>query len=240
MIKSLFSAQEQELKNINPTLKEIQQSNHNIENSIAFLTEQNEEFKKKIKQLELQAKEDRKYITILEDKLEDLQKGYRKTNFEMKNVPKKNIETKEDLIDMVTCLSKFVGSSIGKSDIKDIYRVRGKREGITNTPIVVETSSTLQKNDLLKMCKAYNVKHKDKLCAKHLGFHIFEDTPIFISEQLTAKGARLHFLARDLVKTKAYKFCWTAYGKVYVRKDENSPTITITNEAQVHQMLQGK
>ncbi|CAH2216335.1 jg23165, partial [Pararge aegeria aegeria] len=158
-------------------------------------------------------------------------------NFEIKNVPKKVNETKEDLIEMVNCLSKSVGTSIAVSDIKDIYRVRGKREDISNTPIVVETSSAIFKTDLLKMCKNYNVKHKSKLCAKHLGFRTSEDTPIFVSEQLTPKGARLYFLARELVRTKAYRFCWTAYGKVFVRKDENSPIITIKNETQISYLL---
>ncbi|CAK1598136.1 unnamed protein product [Parnassius mnemosyne] len=85
--------------------------------------------------------------------------------------------------------------------------------------------------------KSFNIKHKCKLCAKHLGFKTQEDTPIFLSEHLTPKGARLHFLARDLAKSKNYKFCWTAYGKVYVRENENSPIIMIRNESQVHQLL---
>nr|XP_034838390.1 uncharacterized protein LOC117994565 [Maniola hyperantus] len=239
MIKSLFSVQEQELKKIAPTLKDIQVTNRNIENTIAFLTSQNEEFKAKIDKLESQAKEDRKYINILEEKIEDIQRTSRKANFEIKNVPKKVNETKEDLIEMVTCLSKCVGSSITANDINDIYRVRGKKDGTKNTPIVVEISSTILKAELLKRCKSYNVKYNSKLCAKNLGHRTAEDTPIFVSDHLTPKGARLFFLARELIKTKAYRFCWTAYGKVLIRKDENSPIITIKNEAQIPYLLQG-
>ncbi|CAH2236131.1 jg17647 [Pararge aegeria aegeria] len=85
----------------------------------------------------------------------------------------------------------------------------------------------------------YNVKHKSKLCAKNLGFRTSEDTPIFVSDQLTPKGARLYFLARELVKTKAYRFWLTAFGKIHVRKDENSPIITIKDEAQISYLLRG-
>lgn len=236
MITSLFAAQENELKKINPTLKEIQVTNQNIEASISFLSEQNEELKNKINLLEKQAIEDKKYITILEDKLEDLLISSRKSNFEIKNVPRKNNEAKEDLVEMVLNLSKNIGSNVNKEDIKDIYRVRPKKDGSRNMPIIVETSSTILKTEVLKCSKAFNIKHKNKLCAKHLGLRISEDTPIFVTEQLTAKGSRLHFLARDLVKNKTYKFCWTSYGRVYVRKDENSPVITIKSEAQVHQL----
>ncbi|KAG7295645.1 hypothetical protein JYU34_021925 [Plutella xylostella] len=237
LISSLTIPQENELKKIAPTLSEIQKSNRNIENSIAFLTAQNEEYKKSIQKLETQAQEDRKYISLLEEKVEDLQKGMRKASFEIKNVPKVKNETKQDLIEMVTTLSNNIGCTLSRNDVKDIYRVRGKKEGMSNTPIIVETSSTLLKNDILTMSKTFNAKHKAKLCAKHLGLRTSEDTPIFITENLTAKSARLHFLGRDLVKSKLYKFCWTSYGKVYIRKDENSPVIMLQNEMQIQQLF---
>lgn len=238
MMISLFAQHKNEFKNIAPTLKEIQQTNLHIETSMAFLTAQIEEFKNKISQLESQVKEDKKYINLLEERIEDLQRDQRKGNFEIKNVPKKDREAKEDLIEIALSLSKSVGCTLNKNDIKDIYRIRGKKEGAQNTPIVVETSSSLLKTDILKASKMFNIRHKSKLCAKHLGLRKSEDTPIFISENLTPRGSRLHFLARDLAKTKSYKFCWTAYGRVYVRKDENSMIITIRNEAQIHQLLQ--
>ncbi|KAG7299334.1 hypothetical protein JYU34_016260 [Plutella xylostella] len=168
-----------------------------------------------------------------------MQRAIRKTSIEIKNVPKKNHETKEDLVNMVLCLSKITNTKIQTSDIKDIFRTQGKKDITKNTPIVVELGSTLTKTDLLKNCKSFNIKNKDKLQAKHLGLTSSENTPIYVSEQLTAKGARLHFLARDLIKSKSFKFCWTSYGRVYVRRDEGSPVITIKNEAQVHHLMQG-
>lgn len=237
LISSLRTSQGDELKKIAPTLTDIQKTNINIESSIAFLSQQNEEYKKSIEKLQIQAQEDRKYIAVLEEKMEDMQKSMRKTSFEMKNVPKAKNETKEDLIDMATTLSKTIGCDLNKTDIKDIYRVHGKKEGVSNTPIIVETSSTLIKNDILKMSKAFNIKHKSKLCAKHLGIPTSVDSPIYITENLTAKASRLHFLGRDLVKSKMYKFCWTSYGKVYVRKDEISPIILIKSEMQVQQLF---
>ncbi|XP_072933769.1 uncharacterized protein [Epargyreus clarus] len=234
---SLFSSkQEKELQHVSNTLKIIQQSNLNIENSIAYLTSQNEEFKKKINLLESQAREDKKYITILENKIEDLQVGCRKSNIQIKNVPKMKNETKEELIEMVMCLSQTLECKIDRSDIKDIYRVRGRKPQEQNSPIVVETSSALLKSEILKKGKAFNIKHKSKICSKHLGFKKQTDVPVFLSEHLTVKGSRLHFLARDLAKTRSYKFCWTAYGKVYVRKDESSPIITIRTEEQVQKL----
>ncbi|KAL4710608.1 hypothetical protein ACJJTC_003244 [Scirpophaga incertulas] len=80
---------------------------------------------------------------------------------------------------------------------------------------------------------------KTKLRAKHLGWRKQEETPIFVSEHLTGKAARLYFLARDLAKNKLYKFCWTSLGRVYVRKNEekDSPYIQITSEHQIQDLL---
>ncbi|KAJ8718411.1 hypothetical protein PYW08_002648 [Mythimna loreyi] len=232
----MMAAQEKEFKKNSIILQGIQQSSCNIDSSIIFLTEQNEEFKKKIVSLEDKIKEDKKYIILLEDKIETMQQDNRKANFELKNVPKKSNETKDDLIHMVVSLSNSVGYPIDKSVISDIYRVRTKKEA-RNTPIVVETNSAIIRNNILKSCKAFNTKQKLKLCAKHLDIRTNEDTPIFITEQLTAKAARLHFLARDLVKSKSYKYCWTSYGRVYLKREDDSPSILIKTEAQIHQLI---
>ncbi|KAJ2937323.1 hypothetical protein O0L34_g19493 [Tuta absoluta] len=95
----------------------------------------------------------------------------------------------------------------------------------------------MMKTEILAKCKQFNIKQKTKLTAKHLGHRTAEDTPIFVAEHLTPRASRLFFLARDLAKSKTYKFCWSAYGKIYVRKSEETPIINITAEAQVQQLL---
>lgn len=236
IIQTLKSEQLEKDKDILPTVLDIKKSNTNIENSISLLIAQNQELTSKITQLETKSKEDREYIAILEDRVEQLQMGARKTNLEIKNVPKKTNESKEDLIDMVMCLSTSIGGNLRKDDIKDIYRLRGKKAP-QNPTIVLETTSSIKKTETLKLCRAFNVKTKTKICAKHLGFRTSEDTPVFVAEQLTPRGSRLHFLARDLAKSQQYKYCWTAYGKVYIRKTDNSPIISVTSEAQIQQLL---
>lgn len=236
LIMTLFAQQKEELKDISPTLKEIKLVNANIENSIAFLTLQNEDLKKKIDTLERQSKDDKIHIKLLEEKIEDPQRVQRKSSFEIKNVPKRIKEDKAELLELVTHLAKNVGCNISSSDVEDIYRVRSTKKEAKNTSIVLETKSTLVKTEMIKMVKLFNVKNKSKLCAKHLGFRTEEETPIFISEHLTRNASRLHFLARDLAKSKEYKYCWTAYGKIYLRKTDNSPIINITSEGQVQQL----
>lgn len=237
MMDLFLATQKSEIQQVSTTLQEIQQSNINIENTIINLMSQNQELQNKITQLENQSKEDKKYVTLLENRLEEIETGSRKSNFVIKNVPKNTNESKQDLIDMIMNLSQNISCPIAKYDIKDVYRVRGKNNESQKMPIVVETGSTLLKNEIMKMGKSFNIKHKTKLCCKHLGYKTQEDSPIYLSEHLTPKGSRLHFLARDLTKSGSYKFCWTAYGKVYVKKDEHAPTIAVRTEEQIHQLI---
>nr|XP_053616184.1 uncharacterized protein LOC128678590 [Plodia interpunctella] len=234
---ALFAASDKKMNEMLVSIKDVQGTNRGILDSVSLLAEQNEQLRKEIESLKLQGREDREYIAILENKIEDLQMSNRKQNLELKNVPRKENESKEDLVEMVINLSKTIGCEVSKKDISDIYRVRGKKDAPKNLPIVIETTSTFVKTDIMRMAKNFNIRNKTKLTAKHLGFRKDEEVPIFISENLTSKGSRLHFLARDLVKSKNYKFCWTAYGKVYVRRTENSPIIIIKSEAQCQDLM---
>lgn len=239
LMTSFISTQQMQLQEIRADLKEIQQTNYNIDQSISLLMSHDEEFRKKIEMLETQAKIDRDNIVILENKIEDLQRVSRKTCVELKNVPKKSQESSEDLIKMVLCLSETINVKLESRDIKDIFRLPSrKQETNSNSPIVVELGSTILKSELLKQAKSFNIKNKIKIQAKHLGHTTKEDTPVFLAEHLTPQGARLFFLARDLVKTGKYKYCWTSYGKILVRKDDTSKVIHITNESQIHNLVQ--
>ncbi|KAL0860466.1 hypothetical protein ABMA27_009847 [Loxostege sticticalis] len=216
-----IKTQDTEMSKINPTLIEIKKTTSSIESTVS-----------RTKNI---------CILTLEQRIEDIQREERKTNVEIKNVPKLAEETSETLLGLVTSLAKTVGCKVDEGHIKDIYRIKGKKVSIylnANTPIVVEISSTILKTNLMNMCKAFNRKSKQKLCAKHLGLRSNEDTPIYVSEQLTTKGARLYFLARELAKSKTFKYCWTAYGRVYLRKHDASPIITVRSEAQINSLLQ--
>ncbi|KAG7300116.1 hypothetical protein JYU34_005687 [Plutella xylostella] len=235
IIKSFMVKQESESKTVSSSIKDIRQTVINIESSLTFLSAQNEDLKKKLDTLEIERRKDRDYISILEDRLEDSLRQNRKTCIEIKNVPNKENETKEDLLQLTSELSKTVKcEDFSKNAVKDIYRIKTKEK---SKNIIVELTSTMIKTDLIAACKSYNYKNKsDKLCAKHLGFKEKGETPIYVSEQLTPKAARLYFLARDLSRTQSYKFCWTSFGKVFVRKDEKTPVIPIVSEAQIQKL----
>lgn len=114
------------------------------------------------------------------------------------------------------------------SDIRNIQRINTKKP--ENKPIIVDFTSVLTKEKLIEHCKKFN--RTNKLTTSHL--HIKGPSkPIFISENLTYKTRRLYFLARDFAKTNDYKYCWTAGGKVYIRKKEGEPTLRLNGEEDI-------
>lgn len=235
---SLITEQNKNLTSISSDLQKVKESNSNIESCILLLTSQNEDFQKKISFLEEQSKKDREYICILEEKIEDLQRLSRKTSIELKNVPKKPQESRQDLINMTLNISRNIQLEMNDRDIHDVFRIKNRKKSEKNSSVVVELRSSILRSDFLKKVKEFNYKNKTKIQARHLGFTTNVDQPIFVSEQLTMKGTRLFFLARDLAKSKQYKYCWTAFGKVYVRKDDQSKIILIESEVQVQQLMQ--
>lgn len=88
-----------------------------------------------------------------------------------------------------------------------------------------------------RAAKKFNSENKsNKLNSKHLGLEGLEK-PVYISENLTPKARRLFFRARELKRSKAYLFCWTSNGNVFIRKSEDDPAIPVESELQIDRLL---
>ncbi|CAG5042547.1 unnamed protein product [Parnassius apollo] len=91
------------------------------EESLTFLSTKYD-MCKKVDLMEQERHKQKEYITILENKVENLMKAQRKCTFELKNVPRSEKESKEMLLSMVSNLSTSLKVNIQSNDIKDIYR----------------------------------------------------------------------------------------------------------------------
>lgn len=234
LVAGLAEQQNGQINLILTTLKDIHQTSTMVQATLTHLSEENQELKAKILKLETQEKKDKEQIVLLENKLEALQRTERKTNIEIKNVPLKGDENKKDLLQMVSKLYKFLELKLERSDVKDI--IKTKKPKAERSTLIVELNNTFAKTDLLKAVKTFNYKNKSKLTAWSLGLSAHADTPIFISENLTPMSSRLYFMAREFRVTNKYKYCWTSYGKVYLRMDDNTPIVTVLSEAQLLQL----
>lgn len=235
LIDSWGKMQKAQMDKLFPIVTAVKESNANIEKSISFLAEQNVEFQKKIESLEIELKKRDEQILILENKLEETERLQKKTTIEIRNVPLKGQESRDDLINIVSSLARNLDTEVNKSDIRDIFKTKKNSNKKT---IIVELNSTIVRDNILQSAKKFNVRNQNnQLSAKHLDLKKEPDVPIFLSESLTLKASRLFFLARDLKKSKTYKYCWTAFGHVFLRKDDTSSIIQITCEAQIQNLF---
>lgn len=230
MFSAWTSDQDKKMQRIEDRLIQIQSHYGEIEKSLEYVSKTQEETTARVDSLEKKCADNEVVISTLKDEIENFHRYAKISCLELRNVPAKLQESKEELVKIVAQLGKTINLELSASDIKNIYRVPGKVE--TNKPIITEMKSVELKQNILKAAKIYNFRYKDtKLNATNLGFN--KNSPIFVAEHLTPNANRLYFVARDLVKSKLYKFCWTSLGRVFVKKTEDSPAILIKSESQI-------
>jgi hypothetical protein len=57
----------------------------------------------------------------------------------------------------------------------------------------------------------------------------FADRKIFIVESLTQQNRKLFNKCLQVRREKNFKYIWTSSGKILLRKDESSPTVSVAN-----------
>lgn len=244
MISELMLSQTERLNTMEGHIKEIITSNQiirstnlEIEKAMNYMSDQLAAFEKKISCFDTERLQLRKDIELLEDKVDYLESVSLKTSLELRNVPKRTNESKADLYGTIETLLVHLKQDFSlKTDIRDVRRLPSKKESKIS-PIQLEVSNTLMKENIIEAVRKFNKDRpkKDKLNASHLGFNDPE-TPIYISEELSAKMRRLFYLARGVAKSENYKFCWSSNGRIYLRKDTSEPYILIKSEAQLEKL----
>lgn len=212
----------------------VDQSNKDMEKSMSFMSDQLKSFEDKYGNFASERDLLVRQVAIFEEKLENMERYSLKTSIEIRNVPKKSNETKDSLLKTFQNLVKVLDVPFEKSEIKDMFRLPAKKD--SNKPtIVVEFINMWSKTCLLNALKKYKRSRSDQLNTKNLGLDGVA-LPVYISERMTAKARRLHFLARELAKTEKYAHCWVLNGKVFLRKLDGAPIVAVKNEDHLHSL----
>lgn len=243
MISNMMSAQnarmdklENHLMELKHSLSNVCETNLNIEKSMSFVSDQLTELETKISCLETERNSMVSKLSSLELKIENYDRNLIKTSVEIRNVPKKDKESKPMLYDLVTHLSKHIDYTLQSCNIRDVMRQPSKKEQLTSN-ITIELSNTLVKAELLSAVKQYNKKNMaNKLNSSHLGFLETRQTPIYVTELLSSSTKKLFFVARNFAKENQYKFCWTSNGRVMLKKEADSQPIFVKSELQLKQL----
>ncbi|KOB67811.1 hypothetical protein OBRU01_16718, partial [Operophtera brumata] len=189
-------------------ITEIRKSHSDMQKTLEFYTKTCEEMQERLVALEDEKVMRETYIRNLENRFEEVDRHARSTCLEIRGVPSKPTETKQDLCGLVGKLQDKLKVNGQLNTIKDIYRIKGKPNG--DRPIVVDFTTTIMKTSILQAVKTHNAANTtDRLNTKFL----------------TQKARRLYFLARDRAKICRYDFCWSASGRIFLRKAVGSAPI---------------
>lgn len=221
LFKSLSAEQESRFRNLE---SKIAQQNDEIIQSLDFLSSKYDGAIQQIHALEYENKESKKLISAMQDRIELLEKKERASGIEVRNIPRvttdgNSYETKKDLCGVLNTLGSAIGTVISESDIRDIYRA--KPANGTLGAVVVQFSTVTIKDTVMRSVKEFN---KDKPISEKLNTGLLgygDKRPIYMSEILTRKTARLFFLARGIAKAKNFK-TWIYRGTVFIRTSSNT------------------
>ncbi|KAJ2943218.1 hypothetical protein O0L34_g18929 [Tuta absoluta] len=248
MLKSWKSEQELRLMKLEVSIEAVQKTNKEnlfnletglesikkIEVSTEFMSKQYEELMAKITMLEKVNRDHHRQIRGLEEKIEDLERASKTVFIEIRNVPSKVNENKQELLHVIQKISKALGTDLQPSDIRDAYRKLGRNgTNVSTKPIIAELSSSMAKFNMLAGLRKYNLQNPhNKFNTANLGY-TEHNSPIFISEILTDNAGKLYFLSRKLRKEGLIDNTWTTNGKVYLRKKAGDPAILLRDETQI-------
>lgn len=237
--RSLLSANTAKADNkfaeMQAAMREIIAQNTEIKESIAYTSKQHDDVIIKLETLESERKVDRRRIQELEERVENLERLHFSTRIEIRNVPKKQGESKEDLCRLITEASTVFNSTIQRHEIKDIFR-SGKKDG--GSLITVDFVSVATKESIIRQSRQYNIKNRqNKLNTTHFKVE-GPAKPVYIAERLTSKTQRTYYLARSFAKENNYRYCWTSHGRVFLRQDDGKQHFLINSEADLNSLLE--
>lgn len=220
------------------SMAEIIAQNTEIKESIAFTAKQYDDMIVKLNQFEVERKEDRSRIQQLEHKVDNLERMLFSTKIEVRNIPKKQGENKDDLCTIIEQVANVLQTSLQRQEIKDVFRVSNKDS--KQTAIIVDLNSAIVKETILRKARQFNNKNKNnKLNTTHLKLE-GPPIPVYLSERLTPRTQRIFHLARNFAKNNDYKYCWTSYGRVFLRKDDGKQQFLITDVVDLNNLEQTK
>lgn len=194
------------------------------ENTIAT-KEQNSSIESCLKIIDNLARENKllaKKVNDLEQRIDEMEQYSRANSVEIQGIP---VQPNEDIVSVVKEVGKAMDMNVQDSMIDACHRM-GRKNGNGGAPpgIIVKFVRRLDKEEFLKKRRV-----KRNLSTRHMNMNL--DQPVYVNEALTSQRRRLLAAARQVKKDRGFKFLWVRGGIILLRKDENSPVVKVTCQA---------
>lgn len=191
----------------------------------------NTDLKAKIKKLETENSSLLGSMSDLNQKVAQMEQQARDCNIEIQCIPESK---SENLLDIMNNLLRSVSCELLNTSIITVHRV-AKLKSDSDRPrsVIVKLATPQVRDTVLAAVMTFNKSKKlveNKLNASHLGF-TDNKQPIYVLEHLTPANKKLHAAARKTAKEKSYDYVWIRNGRVFIRKNNETPIILVKNEA---------
>lgn len=165
-------------------------------------------------------------IEKIKDDVNDLEQYSRRDCLEIRGIPYTQDEDTDEIVKQV---GDLIDVELVDNDISVSHRLptyNKTSDGLKRDPAIIVKFTRRSDRDELYQAKK---KLKNKT-TKDLGLLRYREQPIFISESLTSRNRKIFNLSLQKKKELRFQFIWSSYGKTFLRKDGNSPIISIKNE----------
>lgn len=243
LIRSIMASEIEQLKeyfrkSLSEELKPIINEIANIKESLGIFNQQFEKLTKRMDKVETEIKiyksttvdvnHLKSSIAKLEYENNCSEQWSRRSNIEIYGIPEKR---NENLFHILKTIADRAKSDIDlTSDIDFITRVSPKNTDTKKVkPIVIRFLARYKKDDFLSQVR------KLKLKASDIGYTTCENS-IYFNEHLTSFNKTLLRRAKTIAKEKQYTYVWVKNCAIFVRRNDTSPVILISNEQDLNKI----
>lgn len=166
-------------------------------------------------------------VKVLEQQVDDADQYSRINCLEINGVPESN---QEDVSEVIKTIGSVLGVEVNAGDIDACHRLGPKSEG-RRRGIIVKFVRRQIKEEMLRKRKV-----KRNLNTSDIGMASGPAEIVYMNESLSQARRKVLNAARLFKKEHNYTFVWVRNGKVFLRKDEGSKAIMLTNMDQVTEL----
>ncbi|XP_077990997.1 uncharacterized protein LOC144453647 [Glandiceps talaboti] len=197
----------EKFENLLYRISELEETNKNLEKT-------NTELRNRITTLEIDANQQNQYS--------------RRNNLEISGIPERENENTDDI---TLSVLRNINPGISIDDIDVTHRI-GKVQSPTlphtarHRPIIVAFTNRRSRNAI------YDQRRKIKdISTENLGYSTKNN--IYINENLCPAARQLQGKVNNARKKSGYRYLWTHNGRIYIKRDQQARSITISNEADI-------
>ncbi|KAF6205716.1 hypothetical protein GE061_019889 [Apolygus lucorum] len=163
-----------------------------------------------------------KQIVVLSDRINEIQQQSLGNVVEISGYPQL---PDENIMQMIIKLGDVVGYPISEHMISDCYRIRQHRSDTRPGLLIVAFVRKIDKKGFYSAAWS-----KKDLNIRDVGIILGEPARIYVNNSLTPQNRKLLHACKEYKRTNSYKFMWVRDGRMFLKKDENSPRVNITSQ----------